>query len=300
MKKILVTGGTGFIGWRLIQRLLKDGNTVWTTSSKREPREKHSNLVVLPQVITENAIKNIRPDFIFHQAAINDTTCNDRDLMFQVNYHSPIQLFQTAYAYGCRKFVYASTTAIYGSEPAPFVEDVTKINPLNCYGESKAAFERFVAEFASHHEFETMVGLRYCNVYGPGEEHKGKRMSMIGQIARCINENKRPLIFDDGEQKRDWIYIDDVIEANLQAINFKGVDIFNCGSGEATSFNQIVEILNKEMGKSLKPEYINNPYKSKYQIYTKCNMEKAKNILNFTPKYDIITGIKDYLNKGLK
>jgi len=297
--RILVTGGTGFIGGAIARKLVENGHEVLITGTQSEIVP--PNVKLLPLHLTGidwNALEGV--EAVFHEAAINDTTFKDRKQMLQANFYGSITLFNNLLGLGCKKFIYASSTAAYGDSPAPYIESKTKLNPLNVYAESKALFEEFAEEFGRGNRGlnVNVVGLRYCNVYGPGEGHKGKRMSMIGQIARTLIRGERPKLFTGGEQKRDWIYVDDVVSANLAALNFEGTDVFNCGSGAATSFNQITEILNNGLNLNIEPEYIPNPYEGAYQDYTECDMSKAKELLKFKPKFDIVKGINSYIQQG--
>jgi len=297
--RILVTGGTGFIGGAIARKLVQNGHDVLITGTQSEIVP--PNVKLLPLHLTGvdwNVLENV--EAVFHEAAINDTTFKNRRQMLRANFYSAIALFNNLLGLGCRKFIYASSTAIYGNEPAPYIEGKTKLNPLNVYAESKALFEDFAEEFGEGNRGLgiSVVGLRYCNVYGPGEGHKGKRMSMIGQMARTLIRGERPELFRDGEQKRDWIYVDDVVSANLAALNFSGNDIFNCGSGKATSFNEISALLNKGLNLNIEPEYISNPYEGVYQNHTECDMRKAKELLKFKPKFDIVKGINSYITQG--
>jgi ADP-L-glycero-D-manno-heptose 6-epimerase len=297
MKRILVTGGTGFIGSALTKRLIKEGHEVIITGTSRENCPEGA--IFLPvHLYGIDWTQLCRLDMTFHQAGNNDTLDKDFNQMLRANLYAPIQLFHRALKGGCKKFVYASSTAIYGNSPAPYIESETSLNPLNFYADSKARFEKFALHFGLENEVDC-VGLRYCNVYGPGEAHKGRRASMIHQMAQTMLQERRPRLFKDGTQKRDWAYIDDVVEANIRASKFTGVDIFNIGSGKAASFNEIIKVLNKELNLTIEPEYIENPHKEAYQSHTECDVTKAAKLLGFEPKFDIHNGIKEYL-KAIK
>ena len=150
-----------------------------------------------------------------------------------------------------------------------------------------------------------VIGFRYCNVYGPGETHKLKRMSMIGQLLRQMLASKNPVIFKDGNQKRDWVYVKDVVQANMLALQSRPVEplgrIYNLGSGVATTFNEIIrtinDVLRDKMGRKvpLETAYIDCPFAAEYQNFTQCGMEKAKKELGLVIKYDLRSGIADYL-----
>jgi len=232
-------------------------------------------------------------DVLFPQAANNDTTCKDEREMLWQNVHSSINVFEWAIANGCQKIVYASSTAVYGKTPAPQRED-GPVDPLNAYARSKLELEKVTRHLSVRYPHVTFIGLRYCNVYGPGEHHKGKRASMIHQVGKRIVW--RPVkLFEHGEQKRDWIFVDDVVRANLMAMEADRSCVVNCGSGVATTFNRIHDILADLYSKWSwgGPCYIPNPEPEKYQDHTECDMALAKKHLGFVPKYDIEAGIRE-------
>jgi len=294
---ILVTGGTGFVGSNLVKELYKQGHEITITGSDAEQDVgKFIKKYLQPGLLGIDWSATGQIDVLYHEAAINDTTLNDREEMMRANLSASMELFEHAVENGCKRIVYASSTAVYGNAPAPFKED-GPITPLNVYGESKKMLDEFVAEFVVQNPDVVVVGLRYCNVYGPGEQHKSKRASMIYQLAQQM-EKGNPKLFKFGEQKRDWIYIDDVVKANLLASEAKESCIVNCGSGSATSFNEIVEILNEVVGVKRTVDYIDNPFADKYQDFTYCDMSKAAEKIGFKPEYDIKKGIKQYYSTG--
>lgn len=319
-QRVLVTGGTGFVGSNLALALAEKGYEVIATDKERrdtllnfqgkqviKPLE---NLVDQSTTYWDSFIGPI--DILFHQAAITDTYVADRKEMFRVNLHLSMDLFQKAIEKGCKRIVYASSTAVYGDAKAPYKESVTKESPLNVYGASKMALDQWVSGFIKNHPEVTIAGLRYCNIYGPREAHKGQlkiksdegeifeMASMIYQLAQQISAGKNPRIFKYGEQKRDFIHINDVIAANLLASQAKESYVVNCGSGKATTFNEIVSILNKVLGTNKKTEYFDIPesIKKGYQEYTQCDMSLAKAKIGFEPKFDIESGIKAYFESG--
>lgn len=299
---ILVTGGTGFIGNALSTALIEEGHTVYITG--REDRVPYGakllNLHLTGLDFTALSKKNI--EAVFHEAANNDTQSTDEDDMVRANFDAPAYLFNMLERFGCRKFIYASTTAVYGNEPAPYIEDVTPRNPLTFYGKTKRSFEDFATNFGKQRPKISVIGLRYCNVYGHGEQHKGKRASMIYQMLDRFYTSHTweplvgpnyccPKIFEFGEQSRDWIYIDDVVKANLLALKHPGSGIYNVGTGVATSFNRLVEIMNEIKGTKWAVEYIKNPIAGTYQDYTCCNIDKIKKDMGFSVDYPIELGI---------
>ena len=299
--RVLVTGGAGFIGSNLAERLTADGHAVvvaddfssgdWTNLIDFDGD------VVTCDVATESARLAALPPFevIFHEASITDTTVMDQRRMMHNNVEAFRALLEMAAAWGSR-VVWASSAATYGHGPAPMKES-DPAKPLNVYGYSKLAMERLAAQWAPQLQ-HSIVGLRYFNVYGAGENHKGKFASMIGQLARQMRAGKRPRIFTDGEQKRDFVYIDDVISANLAALACKTSGVYNVGSGAAASFNRVVEELNRVLKTDLQPDYFDNPY-AFFQTWTEADLSKSREILRFEPRFgDIKKGIDAYFASG--
>jgi len=293
--RALVTGGTGFIGSTLARRLVALGHDVIITGNQTEQQVAVSKILEPGLLgIDWRLVNNI--DVVFHQAANNDTLCTDREQMFRANLDASICLFAKCLEAGCKHYVFASSTAVYGNEPAPYIEGRTRLLPLNCYGESKACLEDFALDFGQRFGVNA-VGLRYCNVYGPGEAHKGRRASMVYQMTRHMLTNGPPRLFKYGEQRRDYIHVDDVVEANLLAWQYDKSDIFNCGTGRATSFIDVYHNIAEALGWQQIPEplWIDNPHPEGYQNYTECDMKRAES-LGFRPKIGIKEGIERYVN----
>jgi ADP-L-glycero-D-manno-heptose 6-epimerase len=296
--KILVTGGFGFIGRNLTERLVKEGHEVTVVASGSEPHVPGVKKILYMGLSGIDWIEVQDKDVVFHQMANNDTLCQDEQEMMRANVHGPMKLFRRAADWGCKKFVYASSTAVYGNSPAPYRED-TEIAPLNEYAKSKATFDKFAKDFVEGKDI-SVIGLRYCNVYGPGEDRKGRRMSMVGQLMRTIMSlQDHPRLFKDGTQKRDWVYVKDVVEANILAMNHdhSGHSIYNIGSGVATSFNDVIETIRNvvQLTEIYSTIYVDCPFEERFQNYTECNIEKARNELGFVPSFDLESGIKDYV-----
>jgi ADP-L-glycero-D-manno-heptose 6-epimerase len=294
--KILITGGSGFVGKNLTEQLVNDGHEVTITSTGYEPTFPGvSNILYIGlNGINYNLIPKV--DAVIHLMANNNTLDKNKQEMFRINFHEPRELFYQIKSKGCSCFIYASSTAVYGSQPAPYIENETIVKPLNVYGESKAAFDNFAMNFASNFSV-TVYGLRYCNIYGPGEEQKGRRMSMIGQILLKTIKGKTPNIFEYGEQKRDCVYVKDVVQANIKALekhDSKVGSILNIGSGNSYTFNEIIKEISEVTKKEIKPNYIPCPFPENYQNYTECNIDKAKKELGYEPKFSLKLGIEEY------
>lgn len=287
--RVLITGGTGFVGSNLARKMVRLGHEVWVTGSDGEAGVPEGCSVVGWGVAQSMAF-----DACMHQAANNDTLDGDWEGMMESNVFGPARLFHRLAACGCRKFVYASSTAVYGNRPAPYRES-TEPNPLNAYATSKLAFDEFAKGFAEESESK-VFGLRYCNVYGPGEGHKGRRASMILQLVHQMMGGFRPRIFKGGEQKRDWVYVEDVVDANLACLSSEAGGIFNVAGGRGVSFNHLVGVLNKAMGLDMEPDYMECPFGDSYQTNTECDISRAAELLGWRPRFTVESGVDAYLS----
>lgn len=232
--------------------------------------------------INWSAIKNV--DAVIHLAANNDTLCDDEEEMMLANFHAPTMLFKHCLDMGCRTFVYASSASVYGNAPHPQTED-GPLAPLNFYAQSKLRFETFARNFAEQNSV-SVTGLRYFNVYGPGEQHKGRRASMVSQIVEAAKCGRAIKLFKHGEQRRDWVHVDDVAEINIQAMGLQGHNVVNVGTGTPVSFREIIEIVNKNIQghhrtagledcEGLNVEWVDCPFADAYQCVTQAEIEKA-------------------------
>ena len=139
-----------------------------------------------------------------------------------------------------------------------------------------------------------IVGLRYFNVYGPREAHKGVPASMILHLSRQMKEGKRPRIFKFGEQQRDFVYVKDIVQGTLRAMEAKESGIYNLGSGRPRSFNELIAILNKSLGTNFEPEYFDNPH-AHYQNLTEADLTNVRKALGYEPQFSIEDGVADYM-----
>jgi ADP-L-glycero-D-manno-heptose 6-epimerase len=298
--RVLVTGGAGFIGSNLAKRLVNERYEVTVVDDFQSGH--WSNLVEFPgEVITANladgaawASKLAAFDLIFHQASITDTTVHDQRLMMQNNVEAFRSLLELAAEWKSR-VIWASSASIYGRCQPPNSENQPP-DPLNVYACSKLLMERLAARYSERLK-HPIVGLRYFNVYGPGEDHKGKFASMIHQLAKQMRAGKRPRIFTAGEQKRDFVYVDDVIQANLKAVQAKSSGVYNVGCGGAFTFNHVVEELNRALGTDLPPDYFPNPY-SFTQDWTEANVSESKRHLGYEPQFNLKRGVAAYMERG--
>ncbi len=295
--KALVTGGGGFIGSNLALTLEKEGYEVLVLDDFSNGDKK--NLLdfkgeIIPESINLVSLDKFQDvDVLFHCAAITDTTLRDEKLMMQVNVDGSKRLLEFANAKG-KKFIYSSSAGVYGDAPkTPTREDMAG-SPKNIYGVSKWEADRVAMKYIKDMH---IVGLRYFNVFGPRESHKGKMASMIWQLRLQMLAGKRPRIFKWGEQKRDQVYVKDVVRANILGVQAKKSAIVNVGSGKAIAFNRIIEVLNEVLGTDFKPDYFDNPYEDAYQNYTQADLTLAKEILGYNPEWSFEDAVRDYMHE---
>lgn len=297
-KKYLVTGGAGFIGSNIAKTLEAQGHEV-TVMDDFSKNGHFKNLIGFKgDVIAADCFKFMPRDMyfdaIFHEAAITDTTVMDQKAMMEQN----VEAFKNVLAFAAenevKKVIYASSAATYGNGPVPNVE-TQPTHPENVYGFSKVIMDNVARQFAEDNNDMTIIGLRYFNVYGPGEYFKGKMASMVFQLYNQMREGKHPRVFKFGEQQRDFVYVKDIVKINLCALNNgKETGVYNAATGIPRDYNAIIACLNKEMGLNLEPEYIDNPYPF-FQLKTQADMTAAKEKLGYTPDYTLEAGIADYV-----
>lgn len=289
-KNALITGATGFIGYHLCDRLYEDGYRVFAFGRKDE------NKIKCHEFYTSN-LRNIpwrelpKIDVCFHLASNEDIYSKNEADLFDTNAHAASNLFRNLSEGGCKRFVYSSSCSVYGNQTSPFEESLPAASGLSLYAKSKAAFEKFASSFSSR-TGAICIGLRYTEVYGTHELHK-KHKSLVNQVIYKIHKNESPKIFQDGEQKRDWVYVSDVVESNILASRYGSSDVFNIGSGDVLSYNQIIEAINKKMGKSISPLYADPPASEYFQSDASVSLDKARSKLKYVPRYKFEDGLQE-------
>ena len=297
-KKYLVTGGAGFIGSNIAKTLEAQGHEV-TVMDDFSKNGHFKNLIGFKgDVIAADCFtfmpRDMYFDAIFHEAAITDTTVMDQKAMMEQNVEAFKNVLTFAAENEIKKVIYASSAATYGNGPVPNVE-TQPTHPENVYGFSKVIMDNVARQFAADNRDMTIIGLRYFNVYGPGEYFKGKMASMVFQLYNQMREGKRPRVFKNGEQQRDFVYVKDIVKINMCALrNGKETGVYNAATGIPRDYNAIIACLNKEMGLNLEPEYIDNPYPF-FQLKTQADMTKSESKLGYMPDYTLEAGIADYV-----
>jgi ADP-L-glycero-D-manno-heptose 6-epimerase len=299
---ILVTGGAGFIGSNLVLTLQERMPQARLTVIDDFRSGDFKNLVgyrgdfVAQNLATldwNQQFGDEKFDAIFHLASITDTTLHDQFKQVHDNVESFRRLLNFARPTRTR-IVYASSASTYGASKSASVETNGAAAPANSYAFSKAMMDNIATRTARECPDWVIVGLRYFNVYGPREAHKGIPASMIYHLSRQIKAGERPRIFKHGEQQRDFVYVKDIVEGSIRAIEAKQSGIYNLGSGRARSFNELVEILNRSLGTDFKPDYIENPH-AHYQNFTQADLTSVRGALGYQPQFTLETGVADYM-----
>lgn len=301
--KILITGGAGFVGSNIVKILEDKGiGTVILDDFSHANFKNLENLkgdLVCGDILDEGIFDKLpQVDGVIHEAAVTDTTLRDDRKMMMVNFTG----FQNVLRFCLKKklkLVYASSAGVYGSGPSPMKENQTPA-PLNTYAYSKYMCDVDARKICRQEKTPFIAGVRYFNVYGPGEAHKGVASSMIYHLCRQMKDNLSPRLFKYGEQKRDFIYVKDAaritIEVLISGKQQADLTLLNVGTGKARSFNDIVSGLNKVLNKDLKPDYFDNPYEGLYQNYTEADITALKQKGISAPEFSLEQGIQDYVN----
>ena len=298
--RVLVTGGAGFIGSRLALQLASTGHDVtvaddFTSAHWSNLIDFRADVLTIDVAAEPARLAEHQPfEVIFHQASITDTTVTDQHKMTFNNVEGFRNLLQMAERWQSQ-IIWAGSASVYGNGQAPMKESA-KPAPLNVYAYSKLAMEHLADQYRQRLK-KPIVGLRYFNVYGPGEDHKGRFASMIHQLAKQMRAGRQPRIFTAGEQRRDFVYVDDVVQANIAAVQSKRGGVFNVGSGKSWTFNQVVADLNRVLGTSLEPEYFHNPYRFT-QDWTEADLTESRRCFGYEPKFDLAKGIDAYQASG--
>ncbi len=301
--RILVTGVAGFVGSNIALQLEKEGHEVVGlddfSSGNFENLLDFKGDLIAASIFKDRSWwpERVGPvEMIIHEAAITDTTVMDQKKMMEENVEAFREILFFAAQFKVENVAYASSAAVYGAGPLPMKETATR-RPMNVYGFSKQVMENVASDFVRKNPNIKVAGVRYFNVFGPGESFKGKFASMIWQLSLQMKAGKRPRIFEFGDQYRDFIYIKDVAMGTIMAAKKAPNGVYNICTGQKTTFNQIIGHLNAVLGTKYDPDYIKNPY-SFYQNETLGDPMAAEKSFGFKARYSMEAAIRDYFGSG--
>jgi ADP-L-glycero-D-manno-heptose 6-epimerase len=317
-KPVIVTGAAGFIGRNAVYELNQRGYQDVILVDALGSDDKWKNLlglrfedIIAPQALSSRLDDGQFQDAeaIVHLGACSATTERDADYLIENNYRYTRRLCDFALRYGVR-LIYASSAATYGDGSLGYSDDdetTMKLQPLNMYGYSKHIFDLWALRSGA---LKQIVGLKYFNVFGPFEDHKGDMKSVVAKSYRQIRETGKVQLFRsynptfrDGEQMRDFIYVKDAVDVTLSFLEDRETGgLFNCGSGRARTWKDLVTAVFNAMGAPINIEFIEMPanLKGKYQYFTEAKMEKLQKANHPLPSYTLEDAVTDYVERYLR
>lgn len=301
----LITGGCGFIGSHLAEALISGRNKVRIFDNLSSGYEKNISSIRNKAEFIKADIRDLSAittamsgvDYVFHGAAlvsVFDSVNRPRD-NHDINITGTFNVLAAARDKGVKRVVFASSAAVYGNNPELPKREAMKPEPESPYGIAKVAAEHYLSVFARLYGLET-VGLRFFNAYGPRQDPDSLYSGVISRFVKAVTDGGNPFVFGDGKQTRDFIFVDDVVQACILAMHSTGIgkgDIFNIGSGVKTSLLDLLEVLKELSGKSFDIEF-HEPREG--DLKDSCaDITLAKQKLLFTPRHNIRTGLKKLL-----
>ena len=318
---ILVTGGAGFIGSNIVAALCERGAAV-TVCDRLRDGDKWKNIakrdvadIVRPENLDTWLVQNGRLDAVVHMGAVSSTTARDADLVYGVNVSLSSRLWRWCAEHAV-PFIYASSAATYGAAEHGFDDDsgsaaLARLRPLNAYGWSKHQFDRCVARWLSQGIAAPpqWVGLKFFNVYGPNEYHKGSMQSVVAQKFAAVAAGSPITLFrshhpqfSDGGQLRDFIYVRDCVDVVLWLLEHRRVSgLFNVGTGKARSFADLARAMAAAYDVPARIDFIPMPetIRPNYQYFTEANMSRLHAAGYATPFTSLEDGVRDYVTDFL-
>ncbi len=304
--KILVTGGAGFIGSNLAEKLAENHEVIVLDDlylGRKENLDSTGIEFVEGSIMNEGLVGKACKDcdYVFHNAAMSSSPMFKElpEHGMEVNVLGFMNVMKAAKENGVKKVIYASTSSLYSGNPLPYSE--TQPITAKTFYEASFRTREIVAQTYYFEKDISSIGLRYFSVYGPKELHKGRYANNISQFLWDLMQGKPAVIYGDGTQSRDFTFVSDVVSANLLAMTSKiDFGIFNVGTGIGTSFNDLVALINKLLGTSIEPVHADNPIKN-YVHDTIADLSLVSKSLGYKPQWTLEKGIKfliDYYKKA--
>ncbi|MCJ7508569.1 MAG: SDR family oxidoreductase [candidate division Zixibacteria bacterium] len=297
----LVTGGAGFIGSNIVEELVRRGEKVKVLDNFSSGRRNNIAHLLDEIEVVEGDVRDFWTviqatkgvEYILHQAALPSVqrSVNNPLTSNEVNINGTLNLLEAAKEYGIKRFIYASSSSVYGDTPTlPKIEDMPP-KPLSPYAITKLAGEEYCQTFSKLYDLPT-VCLRYFNVFGTRQDPTSQYSAVIPKFIRLLLDKKTPIIYGDGEQSRDFTFVRNVVEANLLACqsDISGGEVINIACGQSFSLNQLVSLLNEIVGTNIKPEYAQA--KPGDVMHSLADVSKAKRVLGYEPKISFAEGIR--------
>ncbi len=301
MRNVLVTGGAGFIGSHLVDALLARGDFVrvldnFSTGQRENLDLSSPRLELVDGDLTDveavgQAVRDV--ELVFHEAALASVPASvDRPLDTHAACATgTLNLLDAARRAGAQRLVYAASSAAYGDQPTSSKRESDLPAPISPYGAAKLAAEYYCQAFTATYGFET-VCLRYFNVFGPRQDPDGPYSAVIPLFMKAILSGRRPKIFGDGQQSRDFCYVANVVHANLLAAEAQGAAgrVFNVACGQSTSLLQLLEHLNRLLGVEVSP--IHEPGRAGDVRESLADITQARTVLGYEPQVDFAEGLE--------
>lgn len=298
--KILVTGGAGFIGSHIVDLLIDDGHQVividnLTTGNKEFINRKatfYTLDVSSPQL--EGIFSKEKPEYVIHQAAQVDIAKSIQDPVFdaQTNILGTIRLLECCQKFKIRKIIYASSCAAYGETDDSSIQERFTTQPISFYGISKLTPEFYIQLYSQFYGLPFTI-LRYANVYGPRQTAKGEG-GVIAIFMQKALAGVQSVIYGDGEQTRDFVFVKDVASANYLSLTRGTNEIINVGLNQKTSINKLHKIISSMVDNPVSPLYL--PRRNGDIQYSQLNNGKARQLLDWKPRYDLLSGLTETKN----
>lgn len=301
-----MTGGAGFIGSHLVERLLADGCSVTVLDNlsagklqniKRCSDNRNFHFIkgdIRDKKTVDDLMAGV--DAVVHQAAITSVPFSIKNpkFVYRVNAAATVNLLESCVKNDVKRFIFASSAAVYGAAKKMPISENAPTRPLSPYGESKLQSEKYCQKFWDKHRLET-VCLRYFNVYGP-RQTAGQYAGVISRFFDRLKNKLPPIIYGDGKQTRDFVYVDNVVDATILALNCEGAagKVLNIGTGKAINVNQLSKIFIKLMHRSdVKPKYV--AQRAGDIKRSQADITKAKKILGYRPKVSLEQGLRKFI-----
>ncbi len=301
MAVYLVTGGAGFIGSNITLFLVKKGEKVKVIDNFLTGKKENLSSIINKIELIEGDIRDFKTcleatkgvDYVLHQAALPSVprSVETPEITNDININGTLNILLASVKNKVKRVVYASSSSIYGDSPVlPKKEDMIP-SPLSPYAVSKLTGEYYCKVFYKIYGLETVI-LRYFNVFGPHQDPDSQYAAVIPKFIKAMLKGERPVIYGDGEQSRDFTYIDNVVQANILATRAKNAcgRVFNIASQESITINQLVKELNCILNKNIEPKYtVPRPGDIKHSL---ADISSAKQILNYSPKIKFNEGLR--------